>query len=321
MKRTIAWIAAALLLFCFAACIPVVGCVSCSGISCNGVSVSMPLRYADAEKYTAGNFTYESAEVKKVEIEWASGDVTLKNGTGTLSVSEAGSDTLKEEERLHWWIDGTTLKIKYCKSGTKISLTDLAEKDLSVELPAFADLEIEIGSGRIAAENMLDLGKLEIDSASGGTDLPYLSAKEVVVRSASGGLNFGRASVSGDFKIETASGGFSIDEIFAETIDVKSASGDVSFGRITAKKVDVDNASGHIALWLHRADEVEIDSASGSVRIRLDDKEGGASIRFRAVSGSFRTELPYEKNDNTYTIGNGLIRMDIDVTSGSVTIE
>ncbi len=278
------------------------GLLLLSAIGCIRISCSAPIRYANADKYTAGNFTYDGEQVKKVEIEWIAGSVKLLNGTGTLSVSETGSETLSEEKQMHWWIDGTTLKIKFCKSGEQYSITEKEKKDLTVELPAFVDLDVEIASGKVQAEHMLDLGKLKLETASGGADIPFLSAKEVKVDSASGGLHFGHVSVSGEFEINTASGGLTVDEI-------------------NANEIDVDSASGGITLGIAGASNVGINSTSGSVKITLSDKKAGARIRFDAVSGEFNTALSVVNSGDIMTIGDGRINMEIKVVSGSVTVE
>ncbi len=278
------------------------GLLLLSAIGCIRISCSAPIRYANADKYTAGNFTYDGEQVKKVEIEWIAGSVKLLNGTGTLAVSETGSETLSEEKQMHWWIDGTTLKIKFCKSGEQYSITEKEKKDLTVELPAFVDLDVEIASGKVQAEHMLDLGKLKLETASGGADIPFLSAKEVKVDSASGGLHFGQVSVSGEFEINTASGGLTVDEI-------------------NANEIDVDSASGGITLGIAGASNIGINSTSGSVKITLSDKKAGARIRFDAVSGDFNTALPVVNSGDIMTIGDGRINMEIKVVSGSVTVE
>jgi DUF4097 and DUF4098 domain-containing protein YvlB len=278
------------------------GLLLLSAVGCIRISCSAPVMYANADRYTAGDFTYDESKVKKVEIEWASGSVTLKNGKGTLSVSESGAESLPEAEKLHWWIDGTTLKIKFCKSGTELTLTDLNKKDLTVELPAFVDLEIDVASGKIISENMLDLGILKVKTASGGASIGYLSAKEVGIETASGAWDLGMVSVSGNFKVGTASGGLTVDAITAGSVEVNSASGGVMFGKIAAETV-------------------RIDSASGAIRLGLADKEAGAKIDFESVTGSFRCDLPYENSGRTYTIGNGAMKVQIDVVSGSVTVE
>lgn len=278
------------------------GLLLLSAVGCIRISCSAPVMYSNADRYTAGDFTYDESKVKKVEIEWASGSVTLKNGKGTLSVSESGADALKEEEKLHWWIDGTTLKIKFCKSGVELLLNGLNKKDLTVELPAFADLEIEVASGKVIGEEMLDLGEVHVETASGGASIGFLSAKEIRIETASGAWKLGRVSVSGDFKVDTASGGLTVDEITAETVKVDNASGSISFGKIAAE-------------------EVHIDSASGSIKLGLADQEAGAEIEYESVSGSFKCNLPYEKSGKTYQIGRGLMKVQIEVVSGSVTVE
>jgi len=293
MKRIIALLLTGLLLFAS------VGCIRITGLSC-----SVPVHYTNADKYTAGNFTYESDKVEKVEIEWAAGGITLKNGTGTLSVTESGAGTLSEEEQMHWWLDGRTLKIKFCKSGYQYELTDAfnQKKDLTVELPDFVDLDIDVASGKVSAENMLNLGRFELDTASGGSDIRFLSAKEVKVDAASGKTAFGSVSVSGNFKVNTASGGLSVD-------------------RISAGEIDVDSASGGVTLGIDTVETIKIDSASGAIRLKLNQPERGASLRCDKVSGSIHVNLPYEKDGDTYRIGLGATEIRIDVVSGSVTIE
>ena len=293
MKRVIALLLTGLLL------LTSVGCIRISGLSC-----SVPVRYSNADKYTAGNFTYESDKVKKVEIEWASGGITLLNGTGTLSVTESGSGSLSEDEQMHWWLDGTTLRIKFCKSGYQYNLSRAfnEKKELTVELPDFVDLDIDVASGKVSAESMLNLGRLELDTASGGTDVKAISAKEVEVDSASGGTTFGTVSVSGAFSVNTASGGLTVD-------------------RISAEEIDVDSASGGVTLGIDTVGQIRIDSASGAVRLKLNQPERGATVSCDKVSGSVNIKLPYEKNGESFRIGLGATDVRISVVSGSITIE
>ena len=288
MKRIFAWLLTALLL---------VSCVGCIRISC-----SMPVRYANADRYTAGDFTYEETKVKKVEIDWASGGITLKNGKGTLSVSESGAENLKEEEKLHWWIDGTTLRIKYCKSGQKLSLTEIAKKELTVELPMFVDLDIEIASGKVFSEGRLDVGAFDLKTASGGAEIGELYAEEVDIDNASGGILLDHVEVSGAFKVDSASGGLSVGEIAASSIRINSASGGITIGIGTVEKVNLN-------------------STSGSIKLTLLDKTAGAKVRYSAVSGNFNTSLSVVNSGELMTFGNGYTDMEISIVSGSVTID
>ena len=279
------------------------GLLLLSAIGCVRISCSAPIRYANADKYTAGNFTYDGEQVKKVEIEWIAGSVTLRNGKGTLSVSESGEQDLSEEEQMHWWIDGTTLRIKFCKSGEQYSITEKEKKDLTIELPVFADVSIDVASGKVVSDGRLDVGKFDLDTAYGGAEIAELHAEEVEIDSASGRISVGYAEVKGLFQVDTASGGLSVGEIDAHSIQIDSASGGVSLG---LKRT----------IW-----KVDLDVASGAVNLKLMDPEEGATVQFEAITSSLNTKLPYEKSGKTYTFGSGKIRINVDAVAGTVTVE
>ena len=314
MKRFITILLAAMLLLSCAGCITLNGCT---------LSCSAPIHYSNADKYTAGNFTYDASAVKRVEIEWISGGITLKNGTGTLTVSESGADTLSEEQQMHWWLDGTTLKIRFCKSGYKYNLSKAfnEKKELTIELPELVDLDIDVASGKVQAESTLDLGTFTLDTASGGTDIRDLSAKEIKVDSASGGAAFGKVSVTGDFTVNSASGGLTVDEITANKVDVDSASGGITLLRVDADSLKIGSASGSTTVGVGTIRKMKLDSTSGSIRLTLLDKEAGAVVKFSAVSGNFNTSLSVVNSGDLMTFGSGYTDMEISIVSGSVTLD
>lgn len=266
------------------------------GCTCSGV-----ISYANANRYSSGGFTYEADKITSIDVEWSAGDVTLKNGSGKLSVSESGGDSLKEADRLHWWIDGSILRIRYCKSG-RLCTVNASEKHLVIELPVNADVSVKIASGRINSEGVLDLAGFTVQTASGGMDVDTLTAAAVKIQSASGALKLGSVRVSGSFTVDTASGGLSVESV-------------------TADSVSINSASGGVALGLGAVNGVDIDSVSGGVTLRLADPERGAQIKLEAVSGKMNVKLPAEISGNTYTIGSGECRIHIKVVSGNVTVE
>jgi hypothetical protein len=270
--------------------------LSGTGCSCSGSAV-----YANANSYTAGDAVVPANAVKAVMIDWASGDVILKNGTGELRAYESGGDALNEKDRMHWWLDGTTLRIHYCASGHMTTVRS-DQKCLTVELPDFVDLDIDIASGKVCAENTLNLGTFRLDTASGGADIRALVAKEARIDSASGALSFGSVTVSGAFDVDTASGALTVERLFA--------------GSVT-----VDAASGRVSIGLYDVGKVAIDTASGDVRLKLANVIAGARIRFDSASGRFRSDLPHTQDGKTYVIGLGAIDVSVDTASGSLTIE
>ena len=294
--------------------------IGCIRVSCNGLSLSAPIRYANADKYTAGNFTYDETKVKKVEIEWISGSVTLSNGSGTLSVSESGADTLPAEKQLHWWIDGTTLKIKFCKSGENLSLTELEDKKLTVELPASADLKLDIASGTVLAKDALKLGECSINSASGGMNFASVSAEEIGIECASGSVGFGTVSAAGSIEIESASGELDIGDVTAEEISVKNASGSIRIDSVTANELKIESASGGIDIGLKYVADTEIDVASGNIRLNVLDKEAGA-VFYLDHYHVFSSSVTIDMKNKPWTLGRGEQKVTIDAASGNIKVD
>ena len=257
-------------------------------------------QYENADRYQVGAFTYEASKVYTVVVDWAAGDVTVRHGSGTLSVSESGGETLSVSERLPWWLDGTTLRIRYCESGFSHIIAS-KDKHLTLELPENIDLKINIASGKVRAD-VLHAASLEIDTASGGVEIGTLTAREAEIDTASGGVTIGSATVEKEFNVDSASGGLTVDRISAQTIQI-------------------DPASGGTTLGLDKATTGNIDAASGSTRLKLFDTEAGATVRLAKLSGDFDCALPMTAQGKTYQIGNGAIQIHIDTASGGVTIE
>ena len=271
-----------------------------SGFGC--IVISHVTKYANANKYTAGGFTYEADKVTRVELDWAAGEVTLRHGDGTLSVSESGGESLPVSERLHWWLDGTTLRIKYCESGYS-HVIQSKDKHLTLELPLNnrVDLKMDIASGAVNAD-ALYVRSLDLNTASGGTNIDVVDAEEITIDAASGGIRLGTVTVDGTFSVDTASGGFTAE-------------------RINAKTVKVDSASGGVTLGLDTVNTVDIDAASGKVTLELLDPARGATVRLNKLSGNFDCKLPMTASGKSYIIGNGEIQIKIDTASGGVVIK
>lgn len=270
----------------------------CAAFGC--VAIRVVNKYANSEKYNAGGFAYAADAVTEVVLNWASGDVTLVNGTGDLSVSESGAESLSTSERLHWWLDGTTLRIQYCESGFSHVIAK-KDKHLTLTVPENVRLNINIASGRVEAD-ALTVDLLDLDTASGGVQINRLTAGEAEIKTASGGVTFGEANVTRELRVDTASGGLTVEHVSAEA-------------------VRVDSASGGVTLGLDKVNLVDIDIASGKTRLKLFDTEAGATVRLSKLSGTFDCQLPMTASGKTYTIGSGAIEIDIDSASGGTTIE
>lgn len=198
-------------------------------------------------------------EVTAIEIDWASGSVdVIYSDMEEVTVAEITTEDLKDSEKVHWTLDGTTLKITYCAEKVGIHTTSIGEKRLTVAIP-----------------DGVVLDKLEINSASSQITAS-VNAEKMDVNSASGNIRIHADSIG--------------------ELDVDSASGDVTATLTAFDAVDIDIASGDITFLLpENADfTAEIDAVSGTVDSELEmqkdgDKyicgEGTAKIEIDAVSG------------------------------------
>ena len=77
-----------------------------------GCSASGSLENAD--KYTPGNASI-SDKIEAIDIDWAADSVTVTAGSGdTVNIIEKTNlENVEDKDRVHWWLDGTTLRIIY----------------------------------------------------------------------------------------------------------------------------------------------------------------------------------------------------------------
>lgn len=324
MKNFVLWIC--LILIVVAAVLLLCGCVSV--VTFNG--------YENADKYEAGNKTFNSG-VKKVEINWCSGEIKIvKSSASQISVCESGDADLPEEKRVHTYLDGDVLKIQFWKSGLSSSV-DSDKKHLTVEVPDGVDIKINNTSSVISAED-LNTKNVEIDSVSGAVNIGSISSENTTLISTSGAIhadsissnNIKVVSTSGsiragsisssDASFSTTSGAIHIENAdVANMIQCGSVSGSVNVGSLKAPSADISATSGSMNIGIQACDKIAIGTTSGSVDITL--AEGiGASVEYSSTSGSVKIEKEFYKSGNKYIIGNGGCDISAGSTSGSLKI-
>lgn len=324
MKNFVLWIC--LILIVVAAVLLLCGCVSV--VTFNG--------YENADKYEAGNKTFDSG-VKKVEINWCSGEIKIvKSSASQISVCESGDTDLPEEKRVHTYLDGDVLKIQFWKSGLSSSV-DSDKKHLTVEIPDGVNIEINNTSSVISAE-ALNTKNVEIDSVSGAVNIGSISSENTTLISTSGAIhadsissnNIKVVSTSGsiragsisssDASFSTTSGAIHIENAdIANKIKCGSVSGSVNVGSLKAPEVDISSTSRSINIGAKACNKIDIGTISGSVDITLADGMG-ASVEYSSISGRVKIEKEFYKSGNKYIIGNGGCDISVGSTSGSLKI-
>ena len=284
-----------------------------------GGSVSGGLNYANADKYTVGDTTVTSP-VENLDIDWTSGPVNIEYHAGSgISVSETANKTLSEDDRLRWWLDGTTLRIRYAKSGIRFSFN--LEKKLTVSLP----------EGTV-------LKQADIGTTSGDLFIPALAADDIRLNSTSGSidavtttLKLYASSTSGNVKVRqdgdigavdlsSTSGSVSLDVAgTAEEVKAGSTSGNISPVLASVNKADFSSTSGCFSGSVRAFQELKIHTTSGKVDVKLP-AEPGFTCKVDSSSGDLTTALSLAKNGNQYTCGDGSARCSIDTSSGDITL-
>ena len=296
--------------------------------------------FANADQYTAGDTEISSA-VENLDIEWTSGAVNLEYHAGSgVTVSETANRTLSEDEKLRWWMDGNTLRVRYCKPGLNIHFN--LNKVLTVSLPegtALKKSNIDVTSADVNVPK-LDADEIRFDTTSGNVKAE-ISTKKLDASSTSGDMEIRQDGDIRSAVLGSTSGNITFTAASAENVDMKSTSGGLNITLSgDVKKLHLDSTSGTILADLASADNAEFDSTSGDMTVTmqsfkdldLDATSGNITLKLPNAPGftldldakpsRLHTSLPMEiKSEDKYVYGDGSARLRIDTTSGDVRIE
>ena len=297
------------------------------------------IEYADADKYTAGGTTVTGA-VENLFVDWTCGEVNIVYHAGEgVIISETSQKTISEDDKLRWWLDGTTLRVRYAKSGFRISFN--LEKQLTVSLPEGAvlksadisatsgdlkipylaadDIRLDTTSGNISA--VIAAGKLAASSTSGDVEIRQAADIETVdLGSTSGSISCELGNVR---KLAAKSTSGSVRAAVtgaADSVKIGSTSGNVYPEIASANKVEISSTSGCVSGSVASFAEMKVGTTSGAVTLKLP-AEPGFTLKAGTGSGSFNSGIAMENSRDTYTCGDGSARCEISTTSGDIRID
>ena len=258
--------------------------------------------YPDADRYSAGDAVI-SEKVETLIIDWASGSVTIEPGDGeAIELRETGNQPTKEEQQLQYYLDGTTLHVRFCASA-KVMVGIMAEKSLRVTLP-----------------KDLVLKELDVSTASAELHVADARAERMKLGTASGEIS-GTVAYAGELRLGSASGEIDI----AASGEIEKLEGDTASGAIrlraeSVRELEMDSASGKLDVELASAPrECELENASGDISLRLPaDAEFTAEVD--TASGDFNCDFPTVRHGDSYICGNGSAELSFDTASGNITI-
>ncbi len=268
----------------FSITILLLGGVLIAGLAANGFVRNRAAEIADngAQEHI-GSIYRASSAVTDIEIEWASGNITIIPGDVDQILVEDPCATEKCKMVVQERSD--SLHIQYCEDSTGFigfGVSISVNKDLYITVPrqwSGEEISIKAASANVSIQD-LNLQELEFDGASGECTLENCSI--------------------GD-------------------LDIDTASGDVRFSG-SLNTLDFDAASANFwADLVNIPHQLDMDSASGDLELILPQNAGFA-VNVDAMSSDFYSDFETVIKNGSYVCGNGQCRIDVDCMNGDVTI-
>ncbi len=267
----------------------------------------------DFSNYKSGNAEFDKDSVTDFDIDWASGSVTLKEGSGDkITISEEGTSDNKMQYRLD---DDGTLKICHSKKVFWLFGGNTDQKDLTVTVPknkGIDKLTVSTASADVSIDLSSAILNLKINTASGDIELENTGGSKLNVDSASGDVTAKGCSFA-DIDVSTVSGDSEIHtDVSCEKFSTNSVSGNVD-AYFDDLYIDGKTASLRIK-------KIDCDTVSGYARIFLSENIEGFEANLDTVSGGKTTEFDCFERDGRLIYGNGRIDIEIDTVSGYMEI-
>ena len=295
--------------------------ISAVMLCCLTGCMSVAAKYDNADKYDAGDREF-GGEVTELDIDWSSGSVTVSRHDGdTVSVTETCKEELSDSKKVHTWLEGSVLHVRFSKSGETF-FTSTPEKKLEIKLPRDLKLKSLDFNGSSAETSFEDISAdiIRADVSSGDLRFYSCSADSFKLESSSGNIELEQKGESESIKAEASSGKINLTAETAGELDLDTSSGDVTVKVQKANKLISNASSGETEIHLEEMpSETRIEASSGDVAVYLP-KDADFTGTIDTSSGKVNSDLPLSNSGKTYTCGSGTNALFIETSSGDVAL-
>lgn len=277
----------------------------------------------------------ESEDIRKIDISWLSGGVSVQavGQTSQITVQEEATTALTEEEKLVCAVDGDTLRIRFMSDARRDSFE--GEKFLTVSLPwelvknaHFEEIDIETTSAY--AYVSADAQKIKLSTVGGDARVMCATCPTVEIETVNGSVGVVDGTW-GKVELSTVSGAIELAGE-AENAEIETASGKVDIaGALGA--LDFESVSGNLILATERALRLDAETESGSIYLTLPAQDG-FTLDYETKSGAFRSALTeregalitcLDDHATHYSVpaldGGEMSELEISTVSGTLTID
>lgn len=266
-------------------------------------------KFDDESKYSIADGKITVDDVRKIDLDWISGNIKIEEYNGNkIEFYEENSSSLSEDDKMRYFVDNGTLKIRFRKSYMGFGLLKSLNKAIVLRIP----VSMEDG-----------LNEFKIDNVSSSINIEALITDNLTIDSVSGEISI-RNLLAKELDIETVSGTVNV-SAKSEILNIETVSGTLNavIDSALIKKVNVDSVSGDAFLDLGSCPEdLDMESVSGNAHITIPENKG-FEVKYDTVSGKFKCDFAVSitKKEAVYKEGNsGNSKLRINTVSGNINI-
>lgn len=226
--------------------------------------------YENEKLYSTGSAEVPVNGISKISVDWISSDIHVEYyGGETISIKEP--EQSNADWALRYRVDGSELKIKFCKSGLRN--VNPSDKELTLRLPdglSLAELDIESISSNVNV-NGINAAEISFDTVSGNITASG-SFTDIDTNGVSGNSDITTFAVPAEVDSDTVSGDFTLTlpkDINGFTVKASTVSGSFrknGFDNISSV-TDKKGRNGTFT-YGNGSTEIDFDSVSGDFEIR-----------------------------------------------------
>lgn len=277
--------------------------------------------YDNGDKYTAGDREI-SDKIENIDIDYMSGSVKLiGSDADCVTIEETAAVKLDDKRKVHTWVEGSTLHVRYCASAKSLDLNNL-QKQLVITIPEdeiLSDLTVDVSSAEVSCENFKS-DKVDIE-ASSGSILAQCEADMIKLAASSGNVYLNQTGKSNDISIETSSGHINVEMEDASKLMTTASSGDITIKAISVEDFKSETSSGDNEFSFATAPlRSDIEASSGNITVYLP-QNSDITFDMDPDEDDFSYDLALTKNGDTYVCGDGTDMMKIVVSSGEIALK
>ena len=219
--------------------------------------------YDNSDKYTAGDREI-SDKIDSIDLDYTTGDVNLiESDSDKIVITETARKELEDNQKVHTWVDGTTLRVRFCASAKGINMTGL-DKKLTIAIPAgvqLSEIKLDVTTGDINAT--CNAEKINIDDTTGNISVTAAGVKELSAKTTTGDSSYTLAQVPASTSLKSTSGNIKIylPKEADLTADLKVTTGEVTYEQAFSK-------SGNTYVCGNGANQLSAKTTTGDVILK-----------------------------------------------------